>query len=601
MGHRGSRSSPRRRARWTARQARGLALALLGLAAPLPLIGCGPEPTLVVTLRLGALPEAPAEVEPVVSQEGRPAAPLERLPLGGASATPTFALRLSGAGGGAVVVGAGAYDRRGCLTGVGLGEGEAQDGGRIEVRLDALPQPECQGRRPLLIAASPAAAPTGEGGQRVAVRGFGLQPGATARLGDLDAPLTWRSGAEVLVEVPPHAGIAQLPVRVQNPGGAAAEIPFRYYSEAPEFAQALYPLQLGTEVLAAEAGLFDGNPLPDLAGVSQREDGGRTIYDLVLLLNSRFTQTLDPELAFYQLQRRPRTLAVGDLNQDARQDVVIAYEGSDVLSLVLNQGRTFWKNDVVDSELAKADLSVGGQPAALGVADLNGDGRADLVVGNAQSKTVDVLLGEGGGAFRPRSSYPLDAAPAALRLGDLSGDGRPDVVVVYDGAGAGSLDILVNDGAGAFPAARYRQSRVGQGPLRSPTLLDIDGDGTLDLAFLSEGEDRLHVWRNRGGRLDDLLRAEYGTGRGPRALEAGDVDGDGEIDLAVAQADGALTLLLNEGRDPARRGLLRAHETRLPTGQGGLRVILVDADKDGATDVGLITPTVVYVFSNRSK
>ena len=70
----------------------------------------------------------------------------------------------------------------------------------------------------------------------------------------------------------------------------------------------------------------------------------------------------------------------------------------------------------------------------MAVADLNGDGKPDLVVANGSSNSVSVLLGNGNGTFQTQSTYRHRLDPDSVAVADVNGDGKPDLVVANDAA-----------------------------------------------------------------------------------------------------------------------------------------------------------------------
>jgi len=92
------------------------------------------------------------------------------------------------------------------------------------------------------------------------------------------------------------------------------------------------------------------------------------------------------------------------------------------------------------SYLPRVNYTVGSGPSEDRVADLNGDGRIDLVTENAGANTVSVLLGNGNGTFQPKLDYPTDAMPQAVGAADLTGDGHIDLVVTS--AATSTVNVL---------------------------------------------------------------------------------------------------------------------------------------------------------------
>ena len=109
--------------------------------------------------------------------------------------------------------------------------------------------------------------------------------------------------------------------------------------------------------------------------------------------------------------------------------------------------------------LAGTDHLNGSRSQAVAVADLNGDGKLDLAVGNLDSATVSIFLGIGDGTFTPRVDFATGQFPNSVAIGDFNGDGKPDLALAN---GSGTISILSGNGDGTFqPHVDYP---VGIGP-----------------------------------------------------------------------------------------------------------------------------------------
>lgn len=184
---------------------------------------------------------------------------------------------------------------------------------------------------------------------------------------------------------------------------------------------------------------------------------------------------------------------------------------------------------------APVNYAVGDDPRAIAVADLSGDGRPDLVVANATSNTVSVLLGNSGGSFQAARSFATGAGPVSVAVGDFNGDGRKDVLTVN--AGATGLSLLRGNGDGTLQTA----SSFGDAVYRAAAAGDFTGDGRLDVVT-ADGD---HLRLARGGdgtfqaaqtvALPDQYPPNYGGPLPQHALSvaADDLNGDGRLDLVV--------------------------------------------------------------------
>jgi FG-GAP-like repeat/PASTA domain len=231
-----------------------------------------------------------------------------------------------------------------------------------------------------------------------------------------------------------------------------------------------------------------------------------------------------------------RRIAIGDLDGDSKPDLVTTLEG-EVRSTDIPHGFSVLINKGDGHFSPRRDYETETTPSCIALEDLNADNRADLAIG--LGKTVSVLINRGDGTFLPRVAYTIGAQPRSVDAGDLNGDAKPDLVAVAE---ASSLSVLLNRGDGTFEAKRdYRSGR-------SPTSIaigDLSGDGKPDLAVSNFSDNTVSVLLNQGNGSFDA-KHDYRTGIGPSSIVIGDLNGDGTPDLATANSGpGTVAVLLN--------------------------------------------------------
>ena len=178
----------------------------------------------------------------------------------------------------------------------------------------------------------------------------------------------------------------------------------------------------------------------------------------------------------------PRSVAIGDLNDDGKPDLAIANNGSNSVSVLLN---TTTSGATAPTFADKMDFRTRAQPHSVAIRDLNSDGKPDLVTANEISGTVSVLLNmTASGATMPTFAgrTDFDAAPRArsVRIEDLNNDGTPDLVTA--GLGNHSVSVLLNTTTpGATVPTFAGQTRFSTADADSLAIGDLNNDGRPDL------------------------------------------------------------------------------------------------------------------------
>jgi FG-GAP-like repeat len=172
-------------------------------------------------------------------------------------------------------------------------------------------------------------------------------------------------------------------------------------------------------------------------------------------------------------------LIVSDLNDDNKPDLLVTNRDSGSIAVLLGNGDGTFRTAVTYG-------SGGNGIVSTAFADVNGDGQADLVVANSGNGVVSVLLGKADGTFGP--AVPIDTelppnGPESIIIADVNRDGRPDVLEIR--LFSGTIEVLLGNGHGGFQPGVFYDSGV----FRANAIIaaDLNGDGSQDLVVTGVG------------------------------------------------------------------------------------------------------------------
>ena len=310
-------------------------------------------------------------------------------------------------------------------------------------------------------------------------------------------------------------------------------------------------------------GDFNGDGKLDIAAAS----GGATFS--VLLGNGN--GTFQNAVIYTPIAQPFPAIAAGDFNNDGKPDLVVTSPSVGLpvaVTVVLGSGDGTFQ--------AAPGYTTGNSPQSVAIGDFNGDSIPDLAVGNFGDNNVAILLGSGGGAFQPAVTYGVGGSPQSVAVRDLNGDGKLDLAVAN--LGSSIVSVLLGNGDGTFQPANNLSGIFGGS---SVAVGDFNKDGNPDLAVVTIIGVAVYLGKGDGTFGAPVsYGTENGTRTGPGILAVGDVNGDGNADLVIANdSSNFISVLLGNGD-----GTFKAN-VDYPSGGLAKSVALGDLNGDGALDM----------------
>ena len=254
----------------------------------------------------------------------------------------------------------------------------------------------------------------------------------------------------------------------------------------------------------------------------------------------------------------PYGVAIGDLDGDGRPDFVVTNNTDNSISVFRNTGTG---DSLSSNSFAPAvNFTTGKGPWGVAIADLNGDGKLDIVVSNGNDGSISVFrnTSTSGGITANSFAHRIDFATGGgggggygIAVADLDGDGKPDLIVTNRLSGnSGTISVLQNTSSvDSISFATHVDFPAGALPY-GIAAGDLDGDGKIDLVVADQGTDSLSIFRNMstiGITINSFApRVSLATSGTPIAVAIADLNGDGKPEIISANSsDSTLTLFQN--------------------------------------------------------
>ena len=318
------------------------------------------------------------------------------------------------------------------------------------------------------------------------------------------------------------------------------------------------------------------------------------------------TVNFDPQVVL-SAGTLPNGDVIADIDADGKPDLLVANTGDNTISVYRNMSST--GSLTAGSFAAPVVIPTGDEPSALNVTDVDGDGKPDIVftIADLGIQTVSILRNTSSGgtlSFAPVISFQAGVQVSGLAVGDIDGDGKPDLAVANNQDNTISIfrNVSIAGWVGFTPQALLA---TGNGPW-SIAMADIDGDGRPDLVVPNQFDNTISVFRNTsilGNTNYNPFSAQvtFATGLSPAQLVLTDIDGDGKADVVVVNTDSTLSVLRNTATSGSITSGSFAAQVVIPTGNSTFSLAAGDINGDGKPDVVVINNSnTVSVLRNTS-
>jgi len=382
---------------------------------------------------------------------------------------------------------------------------------------------------------------------------------------------TGSSSAPFSLAVGDLNGDKQMDIIVANSGSANLGILFGYDNGSfrNELIVSLYSSANPQNVIVDD---FNRDHLLDVAVTDPRNDC------IIVLLgngNGTFSTTLIYPTGFGS---SPKALASGNLDKDDYLDLIVADSGTDTIGIFFGFDYTSF------SEQNSYETGNGSNPRSLAIGDFNNDGQLDIVAALYGTNSVGIFLGYGNGTFTSMMKFADVPAshPWWLAVGDFNNDNKLDITVVN--WAINSISVILGYGNGSFTNPILYSTGSNTHP-ETVAVADFNNDHCLDITATNYGGDSICVFLGYGnGTFQNCITLLTGKSSGPNAIVAADINNDSRLDILVANyGSNNVGVFLGYGNGSF------AEQMTFSTGTNSAprSIVIGDFNNDGRSDVAV--------------